>query len=1104
MKLRGSVTVFLSIILSVLIAFSGIMVDLSRLRAGEKHARAAVQLSVQSALTQYYAPLKENYGMMAMGHEQEKLEAMIADLLEKNLAVENRYMPGYTDLYGFEVENVSVTPLFNLSEDYVLEQQITQFMKYRAPVSTISNFVEKLKAMNTFMAQSGLIKKSMDLENKLQKIREEQVYLRLLLKERLTSFSSRGKPGPEFTDKFERVEKSLAGIKLAEASGSKLDISWKVIPEYTDKISEVHSQIIDLENDIETLNKECKPYQKEYDEVVDDIGSLEDRINELEDKIQKLEEKINKEEKKEKPDESKILSMKAEITALNRSVSEYEQQLSSMQTKKRNISQRIEEFVRQISDKQTEVKAYQDSIVQEKAALKEEVDSCVTVLSEIRTMAESIHDDVVGVRSVIEKMLHYHQEALALISEIRSGCEQVQGLTSQINTEIAEQSQKSDSAFLTRMKADIQKLVLNADPTVLLAIQNDLEANLSIVQSMEAIARLSVEQTATVLVNLNQFIDKTKKIPEKCSPFSRETFGTSIEEPVKSITDQVNGSISNYKKPEYTIEPMINQKEKSGFLRWCNEVFGEENETDISKDKGQQKKLKQNLKKKDEEEREEERAFSGDDADLSAKQLEKLFRGLPSWRDDEGNYPNVVNSEYVPGAETEKTPLPETEEKKNMDIEQRFDNAFETNGNFWKIISQVLGGPSEALVQSMYVNEFVVSAFKNANMSSDTRSLLLYNNGPQDTFFEKAEAEYVLFGCKREKANANLAQTTIFGIRMGMNLLHVYMCNEKKATALTAATAIAGWTGFGVPVVKNLILVGWAVLESWCDVRDINAGKDVAIYKTKESWKLDLQSLFQGIADEFLKESSKWLKQTTGEIIKDADHALQSVVEDIVSSVVHEAFIPLEETITEFGDATDNIEPSVQGLQQPDEISTVEDLKDWVTKMAQQQFQALRNESVNWTKVKIEDCKKKITEKILEFLFKSPAYKSFVDQIKEGVNNIIDSAASQLGDAIHKLGDKIGDTGTKAQLVGTVVSFDYADYLRLLLFVVPKKIKLMRVADLMQLNMQKTLDNPDFILSNYHSYMIVEAEVSIRFIFVPQTMMGDDGGKIKIRWGYGY
>ena len=35
MRLRGSVTVFISIILSALIAFSGVVVDLSRFRAGK-------------------------------------------------------------------------------------------------------------------------------------------------------------------------------------------------------------------------------------------------------------------------------------------------------------------------------------------------------------------------------------------------------------------------------------------------------------------------------------------------------------------------------------------------------------------------------------------------------------------------------------------------------------------------------------------------------------------------------------------------------------------------------------------------------------------------------------------------------------------------------------------------------------------------------------------------------------------------------------------------------------------------------------------------------------------------------------------------------------
>lgn len=94
MRLRGSVTVFISIILSALIAFSGVVVDLSRFRAGERHARAAVQLSVHSALTRYFAPLKENYGLWATAYNEEELEELIYELTEKNLGVENAFIPG--------------------------------------------------------------------------------------------------------------------------------------------------------------------------------------------------------------------------------------------------------------------------------------------------------------------------------------------------------------------------------------------------------------------------------------------------------------------------------------------------------------------------------------------------------------------------------------------------------------------------------------------------------------------------------------------------------------------------------------------------------------------------------------------------------------------------------------------------------------------------------------------------------------------------------------------------------------------------------------------------------------------------------------------------
>ena len=106
--------------------------------------------------------------------------------------------------------------------------------------------------------------------------------------------------------------------------------------------------------------------------------------------------------------------------------------------------------------------------------------------------------------------------------------------------------------------------------------------------------------------------------------------------------------------------------------------------------------------------------------------------------------------------------------------------------------------------------------------------------------------------------------------------------------------------------------------------------------------------------------------------------------------------------------------------------------------------------------------------------------------------------------ALKEIGSKIGDQGLQSQLVGTVVSFDYTDYLRLLLFAVPQKTKLLRAADLMQLNMRETLDNPDFLISEYNSFILVEADISMKAMFIPSFLRGNQSGRFKIRWGYGY
>lgn len=1087
MKIRGSITVFISIILAVLIAFAGIVVDLSRYRVAEKHARAAVQLSIQSALTQYFAPLKEHYGIFGTGQTTEELEVLVYDLIEKNLSVENKFMPGIVDLFGFSVDNVSVHPMLNLADEHVLEQQITQFMKYRAPVITIGNFLEKLKALNTFMAQSGLLNKKMDLENKLQKVREEQVYLSLLLDERISLYSVNKKPMDKLKDYLTSMSVLYKDIISLERPKEELDVAYLAMPPLIDRISEARIKINSIEKEILNLEHELLPLISEFNNIEDRIDSNKDDIKDIEKEIKKLEDRISKEEEKNNADASLISSYKEQIDDLERTISNKENRISSLKKDLERVDEDINEVKKKISIKNTEIKSIEKSIEKEEKQLKSEINTCINILEEIKHKAESIEQKLIEINNIIMNYLDYHKESIKLISNILKRSEEISRLSKDIDSEIEKQSENSDNSFLVRIRADIKKLVLNTSPDILNIIKLDLETNIASLNETNDIVGVSNKQISELIGNIEIFIDKTKEIYSSLNYFEREVFNAKMHQPIKDVSEQIYLSASVYKISSYEIEPAINKKEKNEFNRWCNKVFDEANETE-NRDKGYEKKLRNNIKKADDKGKEErQKSFKGKDQHLSDKELEQLFSKLPSKKNDENDS------------------LLYSMEETNTEPEDYYKQFLNKNGSIAAEIGNTLSRAGEDLLKTLYINEYIIGTLNNANIENvPTHRISLYGI-PQKRFFEKSEVEYILFGANKENVNASLTQMALFGIRMGLNLIHVYTNTDKTAAAMTAAISISGWTGFGVPIIKNLILVGWAAGESFLDVKDINKGEDVPVYKTKNTWRLNLKSIFTGIAGEFLDESSQWLKQTKDEWIDKGDDALQTMVRDIVSSAVHEAFLPLEQAITEFGYETDTAyDIEMVSLETLNDINDINQLEIWVREACQKQYLSVKGRVSNWTKVKLEDYKKQITNKIVDFLFNSPGYKKFVSQLKKGIDNIIDKGVTQLSDSLKEIGNKVEDQGVQSQLVGTVVSFDYTDYLRLLLFAVPQKTKLLRAADLMQLNMRETLDNPDFLMSEYNAFLIVEADISMKFMFIPSFLNKYEIGKFKIRWGYGY
>lgn len=1087
MKLRGSITVFISIVLSVLIAFSGVIVDISRFWAGEKHARAAVQLSVQSALTRYYAPLKDHYGLWANGEDNEELEAMVQDLIEKNLGVENRFMPSIVDLYGFTVDNVSVQQVFSLADEEILEKQITEYMKYRAPVITAGNFLGKLKALKTFLAQSGVLNKRMELENKIQKVREEQVYLSMLLSERIPGYRNNNKPMGEIDENLGSMKVLLNEIKKLEQQNRELDAAWLYMPALIEKISEARTKIKEIEVEISNLENDLSVLHSEYTDIETDIYKYMSEIEELEGKIDDLESKISEEQNKENPNEGVIRAYESEIRSLESSLRAKEIKISSLRKELNQLDEEIENTKNKIFQKEAEIKNLRNSVRNEEEQLNSEVNICLKILDDIKQKLETISAKSEQIEITVNKFIKYHEKSIELINGILKQSDEISQMTEEIDSEIKKQSEESDNAFLVKMKADMKKLVLTTQPEILNSIKSNLENNLAVLEEASVTIKASKNKFAEILRDLQSFIKKTEEILDSLIYFERETFNVRIEQPVNNIIEKINSSVPVYKLPSYNLEPAVNKKEKNEFYRWCNRVFDENNDVD-NKDKGYEKKLRDNIKKADDAgTKESERSFNGKDTELSDEKLNELFESLPS---------NSKNEEDILLSDEETAGEPE--EKYRYSLNQ--------NGNIASRIDELLSNAGDYLLKSLYINEYIIGAFNNANIDNVKTQRISLHGKPAKTFYEKAEVEYIIFGAKKEKVNAKLAQLSIFGIRLGLNLIHVYKCPEKIAAATSAAVTISGWTGFGVPIVRNLILYGWAAGESYLDLKDINAGKDVPVYKTDNTWKLSLKSLFSEIAENIVDDTSKQLKETTDKLVDKADDALQALVRETVASAVHDAFLPLEQAITEMESETDaDTEVSIElNLQIVNEMKNIEDLKKWVQEICEKQYHNMKSKVSDWTKSELENYKNELTDRILDYLFKSQAYTNLVSGIKKNLNNIIDQGSNQISEYLKQVGNQVGDQGVQEQLTGTVVSFDYTDYLRLLLTVVPNKTKLLRAADLIQINLQETLDNKDFMMSEYNSFIIVEAEISMQCMFIPSFLRKEELGKFKIRWGYGY
>ena len=165
---KGAVTVFVTLLLIPAILVSGTAVDLSRMHTARSILQDANQLAANSVLTQYNALLYDLYGLFGIASNDPVLGELLNDYIR--VAVFGEELPGKKVdtlrlFYGSDLsmEELSFTDGKNLSNEDVIRRQIEEYMKFRAPVIIVNEFLDAIGS-NKIKEDTAVIKDKLEID----------------------------------------------------------------------------------------------------------------------------------------------------------------------------------------------------------------------------------------------------------------------------------------------------------------------------------------------------------------------------------------------------------------------------------------------------------------------------------------------------------------------------------------------------------------------------------------------------------------------------------------------------------------------------------------------------------------------------------------------------------------------------------------------------------------------------------------------------------------------------------------------------------------------------------------------------------------------------
>ena len=143
-------------------------------------------------------------------------------------------------------------------------------------------------------------------------------------------------------------------------------------------------------------------------------------------------------------------------------------------------------------------------------------------------------------------------------------------------------------------------------------------------------------------------------------------------------------------------------------------------------------------------------------------------------------------------------------------------------------------------------NEYILNRFLNHRSSLENR----------ETFFIN-EVEYILIGGFHDQKNYNGVRNQLFIMRTGLNLAHIYSDRQKRSEIIALAEIL---TPGPAALLTQAVIAGiWSAAEAENDLRRLEDGKKVPLFKSKQQWSMSIENAVRPEARKKITEMQETL-----------------------------------------------------------------------------------------------------------------------------------------------------------------------------------------------------------------------------------------------------